>query len=127
MKVTNETRKIMHLDESVPISCTAVRVPVYNSHSEAVTIEFEKDITPEKAREILESAWGVEVIDNPQEFKYPTPSQAAGKDPVYVGRIRKSIAFDNGIDLFCVADNLRIGAALNTVRIAKRVIEMNLY
>ncbi len=127
MKVTNETRKIMHLDASVPISCTAVRVPVYNSHSEAVTIEFEKEITAAKAKEILESAWGVEVIDNPAEFKYPTPNQSAGKDPVYVGRIRKSIAFDNGIDLFCVADNLRIGAALNTVRIAKRVIEMNLY
>lgn len=127
MKVTNETRKIMHLADSVPISCTAVRVPVFNSHSEAATIEFEKPITPERAREVLEAAWGVEVLDNPQEFVYPTPKHTAGKDPVYVGRIRKSIAFDNGIDLFCVADNLRIGAALNTVRIAKRVIEMGLY
>ena len=127
MKVTNETRKILHLDASVPISCTAVRVPVYNGHSEAVTIEFEKEITPEKAREILESAYGIEVVDDNANFEYPTPKMASGKDPVYVGRIRKSIAFDNAIDLFCVADNLRIGAALNTVRIAERVIEMGLW
>ncbi len=127
MKVTNETRKILHLDKSVPISCTAVRVPVYKGHSEAVTIEFEKEITPEKVKEILNNAWGVEVMDDISNFVYPTPRHAADKDPVYVGRIRKSIAFDNGIDLFCVADNLRIGAALNTVRLAQKVIEMQLY
>ncbi|MBE7706072.1 MAG: aspartate-semialdehyde dehydrogenase [Cyanobacteria bacterium SIG30] len=127
MKVTNETRKILHLSENVPISCTAVRVPVYKGHSEAVTIEFEKDITPDKAREILENAWGVEVMDDVDNFVYPTPRHAADKNPVYVGRIRKSIAFDNGIDLFCVADNIRIGAALNTVRLAQKVIEMQLY
>ena len=127
MKVTNETKKIMHLDEKTPISCTAVRVPVFRGHSEAVSIEFEKDITPQKAREILENAWGVEVVDNPDNFEYPTPVEAAYKNPVYVGRIRKDIGFDNGICLFCVADNLRIGAALNTVRIAQKVIEMGLY
>ena len=127
MKVTNETKKILHLDEDTPISCTAVRVPVFRGHSEAVSIEFEREITPEKAREILENAWGVEVVDNPAEFEYPTPIMAAHKDPVYVGRIRKDIAMKNGISLFCVADNLRIGAALNTVRIAKSIIKMGLY
>ena len=127
MKVTNETRKILHLDKTVPISCTAVRVPVYRGHSEAVTIEFERDITPDKVREILKDAYGVKVVDEPENYIYPTPKDCAGKDPVFVGRIRKSIAFDNAIDLFCVADNLRIGAALNTVRLAQKVIEMGLY
>lgn len=127
MKVTNETRKILHLENSVPISCTAVRVPVYNGHSEAVTIEFEDNITAIEAREILENAYGIEIIDDVDNYSYPTPKFSTGKDPVYVGRIRKSIAFDNAIDLFCVADNIRIGAALNTVRIAQKVIEMGLY
>lgn len=127
MKVTNETKKILHLDEKTPISCTAVRVPVFHGHSEAVTIEFEKEITPEKAREILEKAWGVEVMDDIENYVYPTPRDAAGKNPVYVGRIRKNIAFDNAIDLWCVADNIRIGAALNTVRIAEKIIEMQLF
>ena len=127
MKVTNETKKIVQLDEKTPISCTAVRVPVFHGHSEAVTIEFEKEITPEKAREILEKAWGVEVMDDIENYVYPTPRDAAGKNPVYVGRIRKNIAFDNAIDLWCVADNIRIGAALNTVRIAEKIIEMQLF
>lgn len=127
MKVVEETKKILHLDKETPITCTAVRVPVFNGHSEAVTIEFEKEITPEKTRELLENAWGVEVVDNPAEFEYPTPEMASGKNPVYVGRIRKDLAFDNAISLWCVADNLRIGAALNTVRIAEKVIEMELF
>ncbi len=127
MKVTNETKKILHLDENTPISCTAVRVPVYRGHSETVTVEFEKPIDEKKAREILENAYGVEVIDDTENFQYPTPLHAASKDPVYVGRIRKNIAFDNAIDFWCVADNLRIGAALNTVRIAQKIIEMKLY
>ncbi len=127
MKVTNETRKILHLDPSVPISCTAVRVPVYRGHSEAVTIEFEKEITPEVTKELLKDAYGIKLEDDIENYVYPTPKECAGKDPVYVGRIRKSLAFDNAIDLFCVADNLRIGAALNTVRLAQKVIEMELY
>lgn len=127
MKVVNETKKILHLEEETPITCTAVRVPVFNSHSEAVTIEFEKEMTPEKARELLENAWGVEVMDDIDNMVFPTPKDTAGKNPVYVGRIRKDIAFDNGISLWCVADNLRIGAALNTVRIAEKVIEMELF
>ena len=127
MKVVNETRKILHLDESTKISCTAVRVPVFNGHSEAVDIEFEKNISPDEVREILSNSFGVKVIDNPENYEYPTTRDASGVNPVFAGRIRKCLAFDNGISLWCVADNLRIGAALNTVRICKRVIEMGLY
>lgn len=127
MKVTNETKKILHLDENTPISCTAVRVPVYRGHSEAVDIEFKENITPEEVKEILSNAFGVKVIDDIKNYEYPTTRDADGVDPVFVGRIRKDIAFDNGISLWCVADNLRIGAALNTVRICKKVIEMGLY
>lgn len=127
MKVVEETKKILHLPQDLPISCTAARVPVYRGHSEAVNIEFEKEISPEKAREILSHAYGVEVIDDIANFMYPTTRDAADKNPVYVGRIRKDLAFENGISLWCVADNLRIGAALNTVRIAKKIISMGLY
>ena len=127
MKVTNETRKILHFDDSVKISCTAVRVPVYIGHSEAVSVEFENEVDENEARELLKNTWGVEVRDDISSYTYPTPKDAAGKNPVYVGRIRKSIAFDNGLEFFCVADNLRIGAALNTVRLAQKVIEMDLY
>ncbi len=117
MKVVNETRKILHLDESVKISCTAARVH----------IEFGEKVEPEEIRAILENAYGVKVIDNPENFEYPTTRDASGVDPVFAGRIRKNLAFNNGISLWCVADNLRIGAALNTVRICKRVIEMGLF
>lgn len=127
MKVTNETKKILHLAKDFPISCTAARVPVYIGHSEAVTIEFEDEISPERVREILKKSYGVEVIDNIDNYEYPTALDATGKNPVYVGRIRKDIAFKNGITLWCVADNLLIGAALNTVRIAEKIISMNLY
>ena len=127
MKVVNETKKILHLDDSTMISCTAARVPVFNGHSEAVDIEFNEEVSPEKVREILSNAYGVKVIDNPANFEYPTTRDASGVDPVFVGRIRKNLAFNNGISLCCVSDNLRIGAALNTVRICKRVIEMGLF
>ena len=127
MKVANETKKILHLPKDLPISCTAARVPVYNGHSEAVDIEFEKTVNPDEVREILKNSFGVTVIDNPDKFEYPTTRDASGVDPVFVGRIRKNQAFDNGISLWCVADNLRIGAALNTVRICQKVIEMELY
>ena len=127
MKVTNETRKILHLSDDVKISCTAVRVPVYTSHSEAVSAEFNEKIDAVSARELLKNTWGVEVKDDISNYIYPTPKDVAGKNPVYVGRIRDSIAFNNGIEFFCVADNLRIGAALNTVRIAQKVIEMGLW
>ena len=131
MKVVNETKKILHLAEDTPISCTAARVPVFNGHSEAVDIEFEgkngEEVTPEDVREILSNAYGIKVIDNIDNFEYPTTRDASGVDPVFVGRIRKNLAFNNGISFWCVADNLRIGAALNTVRICKKVIEMGLF
>ncbi|MBP3846680.1 aspartate-semialdehyde dehydrogenase [bacterium] len=127
MKVVNETKKILHLDKDLPISCTAARVPVFNSHSEAVDIEFEKNVSPDEVRTILKSAFGVKVIDNPENFEYPTTKDSSGVNPVYVGRIRTNLAFNNGISLWCVADNLRIGAALNTVRICQKVIEMGLF
>jgi aspartate-semialdehyde dehydrogenase len=127
IKVVNETKKILHLPQDLPISCTAARVPVYNGHSEAVDIEFEKSVNPDEVREILKNSFGITVIDNPDNFEYPTTRDASGVDPVFVGRIRKNLAFENGISLWCVADNLRIGAALNTVRICKKIIEMGLY
>lgn len=127
LKVVNETKKILHLDEDTPISCTAVRVPVFTGHSEAVDIEFEEEITPQEVRSILENTFGVEIIDDPENFEYPTTRDAENVDPVFVGRIRKNLAFKNGISLWCVADNLRIGAALNTVRLCKKVIEMGLF
>ena len=127
MKVINETKKILHLNPDTPISCTAARVPVFNGHSEAVDIEFEENITPDEVREILKNTFGVKVIDNPDNYEYPTTRDASGVDPVFVGRIRRNLAFKNGISLWCVADNLRIGAALNTVRICKKITEMGLF
>lgn len=127
MKVVNETKKILHLPQELPISCTAARVPVYNGHSEAVDIEFEEEISPAEVREILTNSFGIKVIDNPDNFEYPTTRDASGVNPVFVGRVRKNLAFKNGISLWCVADNLRIGAALNTVRICQKVIEMQLF
>jgi len=127
MKVVNETKKILHLPQELPISCTAARVPVFNSHSEAVDIEFEKKVSPSEVREILSNSFGIKVIDNIDNFEYPTTKDSSGVDPVFVGRIRKNLAFDNGVSLWCVADNLRIGAALNTVRICQKVIEMELF
>ncbi|MEW5818756.1 MAG: aspartate-semialdehyde dehydrogenase [Cyanobacteriota bacterium] len=125
MKVVNETRKILHAPD-MQISCTAVRVPVLISHSESVNIEFENPMSPATVREILSGAYGVEVWDEPEKNIYPTPVDAAGQDPVYVGRIRADISCNNGISLWVVADNLRIGAALNTVKIAEKLIEMKL-
>ncbi len=127
MKVANETRKILHLDEDFPISCTAARVPVYRGHSEAVTIEFASHVKAEQVRNVLSHAYGVKVIDNPEKYEFPTALDCANKNPVYVGRIREDLAFKNGVSLWCVADNLLIGAALNTVRLAEKVILMGLY
>ena len=127
MKVVNETKKILHLPSNLPISCTAARVPVFNSHSEAVDIEFENSVEPADVREILSGSFGLKIIDDIDNFEYPTTKDSSGVDPVFVGRIRKNLAFNNGISLWCVADNLRIGAALNTVRICKKIIEMELY
>ena len=131
LKVVNETKKILHLPQDLPISCTAARVPVFNGHSEAVDVEFEgvngDDVSPMEVREILENSYGIKVIDDINNFEYPTTRDANGVNPVFIGRIRKNLAFKNGISFWCVADNIRIGAALNTVRICKKIIEMNLW
>ncbi len=127
MKVVNETKKILHLAPETPISCTAARVPVFNGHSEAVDVELEKLADVNEIRELLTNSYGIEVIDNIENFEYPTTRDANGVNPVFIGRIRRNLAFNNGISFWCVADNIRIGAALNTVRICKKVIEMGLW
>lgn len=124
IKMVNETKKI--LDENIMVSATAVRVPVFNCHSESVNMETEKDISPEKAKEVLGKFKGVKVIDEPLLQRYPMPIYAMGKDDVFVGRIRKDFTVKNGLNMWIVADNLRKGAALNSVQIAEALIERNL-
>ena len=124
MKMTWETQKMFH-DDTVALSATAVRVPVYRSHSEAINIETEKPLSADEAREILKNAPGVIVIDEPQSKKYPMPLYLSDTDDVYVGRIRKDISVANGLVLWVVADQLRKGAATNAVQIAEEVIKRN--
>jgi aspartate-semialdehyde dehydrogenase len=119
MKIVWETRKILE-DESIQVNPTSVRVPVFFGHSEAVHIETKKKITADEARSLLEKAAGVVVVDERKAGGYPTPvTHAAGKDPVFVGRIREDISHPRGLDLWIVADNIRKGAALNAVQIAE--------
>ena len=119
MKMVWETRKILE-DDSIQVNPTAVRVPVFYGHSEAVHIETRDAITVEQARALLEKAPGVKVIDERKAGGYPTPvSDAAGQDPVYVGRIRQDISHPRGLNLWVVSDNIRKGAALNAVQIAE--------
>jgi aspartate-semialdehyde dehydrogenase len=121
MKMVNETRKMFH-DDSIMVSATCVRVPVDTSHSEAVNIETEKKITAEEVRELLSAAEGVELVDDIANQQYPLAINAAGRDEVFVGRIREDISCPNGIDMWVVSDNLRKGAALNAIQIAERLI-----
>jgi len=121
-KMVEETRKIMHAPE-IAISATCVRVPVYIGHSEAVQVEFTHPMSPEEARRILAQAPGVEVMDDPAKRLYPYPWLAAGKDEVFVGRIRQDASHPNGLALWIVSDNLRKGAALNAVQIAEEMIQ----
>ena len=107
----------------IKISATAVRVPVYRSHSEAINIELEKPLSPDEARELLKNSPGIVVIDDLEEKKYPMPLFASDTDLVYVGRIRKDISADNGLVLWVVADQLRKGAATNAVQIAEILIK----
>jgi len=123
MKLVNETRKIMHAPD-MKIVATCVRVPVPIGHSESVIIETSEAIDPEDVRTLLGSAPGVIVEDDPAARLYPTPHDVAGKDEVYVGRIRKDLSSERGIALWLVSDNLRKGAALNAVQIAEKAIEM---
>jgi aspartate-semialdehyde dehydrogenase len=121
LKLCDETRKIMGLPE-LRVTATCVRVPVMVGHGVAVHAEFDRPITPEEARSILTAAPGVELLDEPGEAVYPTPLEAAGRDPCYVGRIRQDLFDPTALELFCVADNLRKGAALNTVQIAELLV-----
>ena len=123
VKIVKETRKIMHLPE-LRIVATCVRVPVPVGHGESVFIETFDPITPEDAREVLGSAPGVIVEDDPHARLYPTPHQVAGKDEVYVGRIRRDPSTARGLALWIVSDNVRKGAALNAVQIAEEALEM---
>ncbi|MGB3747612.1 MAG: aspartate-semialdehyde dehydrogenase [Rhodanobacter sp.] len=123
MKLVWETRKILE-DESIQVNPTAVRVPVFYGHSEAVHIETSDKITVDEARELLRQAPGVVLMDERKPAGYPTPvAQAAGTDGVFVGRIREDISHERGLDLWVVSDNIRKGAALNAVQIAELLIE----
>ncbi|NCD12380.1 MAG: aspartate-semialdehyde dehydrogenase [Epsilonproteobacteria bacterium] len=122
MKMVNETQKI--LGKKMEISATCVRVPVMRSHSEAITIHFEKDVNVEKAVEALQNAENVIVIDNPAKKEYPMPIISTDTNDTYVGRIRKDINRDNVLHLWCVADQIRVGAATNAVRIAQKWIKL---
>ncbi len=125
MKLVNETKKIME-DDSIAVTATCVRVPVFNSHSEAVTMETEEKIGVEEIREILSQTSGVILQDDPGNNLYPLPIKTSGRDEVFVGRIREDTSCERGINLWIVADNLRKGAALNAVQIAELLIEQGL-
>ena len=120
MKMFNETRKIMHSD--VAVSATCVRVPVMRAHSESVWLETERPISIEEGRKAFAEAEGVVLMDEPQDKIYPMPLFMAGKDPVYVGRIRKDLTCENGLSFWCVSDQIRKGAALNAVQIAEWLV-----
>jgi len=122
MKMVNETKKIME-DDSIAITATCVRVPVFRGHSEAVNIETEKKITPEEVRQILKNAAGVIVVDDIGKLKYPLPTTAADKEETFVGRIRDDESIPNGLNMWIVSDNLLKGAALNAVEIAEELIK----
>ncbi|MBQ7553758.1 MAG: aspartate-semialdehyde dehydrogenase [Bacteroidaceae bacterium] len=123
MKMFNETRKIMHSD--VRVSATCVRVPSLRSHSEAIWVETERPVSVEEAKAAFAKAEGLVIEDNPAEKKYPMPLFLAGKDPVYIGRIRKDLANDNGLTFWIVGDQIKKGAALNAVQIAEYLIKEN--
>ena len=120
-KMRQETRKIMHLPE-LAVSATCVRVPVYVSHCAAVHLELERPMPPEQARELLAAMPGVTLLDNPAEGVYPLPWDAAGEDAVFVGRVRQDLSHPNGLALWVVCDNLRKGAALNSLQIAEELV-----
>ncbi len=122
MKMVHETRKIMG-DQSIHVTATTVRVPVYVGHSEAVNIETERKLSANDARAILSTAPGVLLYDDPAHKIYPMPLEVAGKDEVYVGRVREDESIANGLNLWVVADNLRKGAALNAVQIAEHLVQ----
>ena len=127
LKMYHETRKIMHSD--IAVSATCVRVPSLRAHSEAIWVETAEPLSPEQVREALSRADGVQVMDNPTKsngkYPYPMPLYLSGTDDVYVGRIRRDLANENGITFWCVGDQIRKGAALNAVQIAEKIIQHN--
>ena len=127
LKMLHESRKMLHAPDLM-LSCTSVRVPIARAHSEALNIEFENDITPEEAREILGAADGVKVVDDPLNGGYPMPLDATDKYDVLVGRIRQDISRNDkkGLDMFVSGDQLLRGAALNAVEIAEHLVKRGL-
>ncbi len=123
-KMVAETKKM--LDPKIKLTATAVRVPVFIGHSEAVNIEFENPITPKEAREILREAPGCQVVDKHENGGYITPYESAGEDATYISRIREDITVENGLAMWVVSDNLRKGAALNTIQIAELLVARGL-
>ena len=124
-KLINETKKILN-DNSIQITSTAVRVPIEICHGESVNIEFEKEYKLEEVNSILKSSTGLIVEDEPKDNLYPMPINAANNDEVFVGRIRRDFSIESGLNLWIVADNLRKGAATNTIQIAEKLIEMGI-
>jgi aspartate-semialdehyde dehydrogenase len=120
LKVRNESRKILGLKD-LKVSATCVRVPVLTTHSLAVHAIFSKEVSRQVAQNVLKNAAGVELVDDPENYKFPTPADVVGTDPTWVGRVRKSLDDPNALELFVCGDNLRKGAALNTAQIAELV------
>ncbi|MCA8997996.1 MAG: aspartate-semialdehyde dehydrogenase [Planctomycetaceae bacterium] len=118
LKMVYETRKILG-DESMQINATCVRIPVANCHSETITVETERPVSPEEARELFSSFPGLQVVDELASGKYPLPNECDGSDLVFLGRIRRDISHPNGLSFWCVSDNLRKGAATNAIQIAE--------
>ncbi|MHC4875244.1 MAG: aspartate-semialdehyde dehydrogenase [Planctomycetota bacterium] len=118
LKMVYETRKILE-DESIQVNPTCVRIPVSNCHSEAITVETERPVSPEEARELFSNFPGIEVVDDLDAGVYPMPNNSDGRDEVFIGRIRRDISHPNGLSFWCVSDNLRKGAATNAVQIAE--------
>lgn len=125
LKMINETMKILN-DYDLKVTATTVRVPVKNGHSESINVEFENSFELNDLVDTLKSSEGVIVMDNPANNEYPTAFEVAGSDEVYVGRIRRDFSIDNGVNLWVVADNIRKGAATNTIQIAEKAIEYDL-
>jgi len=125
MKMVNETRKIMG-DDSIRLTATTVRIPVIYGHSESINVETEKKITAAEVKALLKGKPGITLVDDPSKKEYPMPINAAGHDDVFVGRIRDDESIDNGINMWVVSDNIRKGAALNTIQIAELLIAKGL-
>jgi aspartate-semialdehyde dehydrogenase len=121
MKMVNETKKILH-DEKIKVTATTVRIPVFYAHSESINIEMEKPFEISDVKKTLSEFPGLVLQDDPANALYPLPKDAAGKDEVFVGRVRRDESIENGINLWCVADNIRKGAATNTIEIAELLI-----